>query len=366
MLVSFLSSREVQSADDPRKGAKAQNTAPIEPSPDRVRRWRRYLANERAEAYTYYFLASKHTGEEREILTALADAEQRHEDHWLGLLGPHAKKLVPPDFATRLSCFCARRFGSVFSLALMQRTESRNPYQKDADAAPIMAQDELVHAEVVRLLAQKARIRLSGNFRAAVFGATDGLISNLALVLGMAGSGVAVSQVFLAGIAGMLAGALSMAAGEYMSVSSARDILRASSADKSFLHLADVDLEHEPNELALLARASEQSAPISDIGEMESATNPVSAALLSFAFFASGAILPVIPWIFAFFFGQNTSHTVLIAVLFVAVALFCVGFASGIVSNVSAIKVAVKQLVVGLCVAALSWGLGTLMGGLLL
>lgn len=60
------------------------------------------------------------------------------------------------------------------------------------------------------------------------------MISNLALVLGMAGSGVAVSQVFLAGIAGMLAGALSMAAGEYMSVSSARDILRASSVDKSF------------------------------------------------------------------------------------------------------------------------------------
>lgn len=107
----------------------------------------------------------------------------------------------------------ARRFGSVFVLALMQSAETRNDYIQDNDASERMAADEAIHAEVVRGLASRGRAQMSGNFRAAVFGANDGLVSNLALVLGVIGSGVSSHVVLVTGVAGLLSGALSMAAG---------------------------------------------------------------------------------------------------------------------------------------------------------
>ncbi len=91
-----------------------------------------------------------------------------------------------------------------------------------------MAADERVHEEVVRALAARGRSRLSGAFRAAVFGANDGLVSNLALVLGVSATGVSTHTLLATGMAGLLAGALSMGAGEYVSVRSQRELLEAS------------------------------------------------------------------------------------------------------------------------------------------
>ncbi len=106
--------------------------------------------------------------------------------------------------------------------------ETRSPYLTDVDATVAMGADERIHEEVVRALAARGRNRLSGTFRAAVFGANDGLVSNLALVLGISGSGVDNHIVLLTGLAGLLAGALSMGAGEYVSVRSQRELLEAS------------------------------------------------------------------------------------------------------------------------------------------
>ena len=77
-------------------------------------------------------------------------------------------------------------------------------------------------------LATNGREKLSGNFRAAVFGANDGLVSNLALTIGITASGASSSMVLLSGIAGLLSGALSMAAGEFVSVRSQHELLDAS------------------------------------------------------------------------------------------------------------------------------------------
>ena len=107
-----------------------------------LRRWRRYLAAERAEGAVYRDLASRRTGEEREILLALAEAERRHEQHWLNLLGDDVGKPFRADLRTRALGWAARRFGSVFVLALAQRAEARSPYETDADATPSMAADE--------------------------------------------------------------------------------------------------------------------------------------------------------------------------------------------------------------------------------
>ena len=92
-----------------------------------VKRWRRYLADERAEAAVYRELAERKKGQEREILLGLADAEGRHENHWLELLGDQVGAPVRGDLRTRFLAFLARHFGSLFVLALAQRAEARSP-----------------------------------------------------------------------------------------------------------------------------------------------------------------------------------------------------------------------------------------------
>src|SRR5262245_54871215 len=106
-----------------------------------VRRWRRHLADERAEAAIYRDLAQRRKGEDRGILLGLAAAESRHEEHWLRLLGGRIGRPARLNVPTRVLGFLARHFGSVFVLALVQRAESRSTYQTDADATPAMAAD---------------------------------------------------------------------------------------------------------------------------------------------------------------------------------------------------------------------------------
>ena len=355
-------------------------TAPT-PSPADIKRWRRYLADERAEASVYRDLASRREGEERAILLALAEAEGRHEQHWVDLLGDRAGKPLRGDVRTRLLGWLARRFGSVFVLALAQRAEARSPYATDSDATPQMAADEQVHEEVVRALAARGRQRLSGTFRAAVFGANDGLVSNLALVLGVSASGVATHVVLLTGISGLLAGALSMGAGEYVSVRSQRELLEASSpnpATGSALPHLDVDA----NELTLVYRARglspEEAAEHARevLSSLQAVTSPIpiaaapaedeheavgtgwNAAISSFCFFASGALIPILP----FLFGLTGTAAIVVSALLVGIVLLGTGAIVGLLSGASPLKRAVRQLLIGYGAAAATYVLGLLFG----
>ena len=350
-----------------------------QPSPAAIRRWRQYLADERAEASVYRDLARHRSGEEREILLALADAEGRHEAHWLELLGPHADKTRRPDLRTRALGLLARRFGSVFVLALAQRAEARSPYEDERDATATMAADERIHEEVVRGLAARGRNRLSGTFRAAVFGANDGLVSNLSLVLGVSASGAANSFVLLTGLAGLLAGALSMGAGEYVSVRSQRELLDASTPDpetRSVLPALDIDA----NELALLYRARgmepEQAehraaevlgaarpeiadAPaVVDVDEHEAIGTGFGAAVSSFCFFASGAVIPVLPYLF----GLSGATAVVVAAVLVGLTLLATGATVGLLSGASPLKRGLRQLAIGYGAAAATYLLGLALG----
>ena len=356
-------------------------TAARTPSPADIRRWRRYLADERAEAAVYRDLAGRRQGEEREILLALAEAERRHEQHWVTLLGERAGKPLRGDLRTRMLGWLARRFGSVFVLALAQRAEARSPYADDVDATPQMAADEQVHEEVVRALAARGRQRLSGTFRAAVFGANDGLVSNLALVLGVSASGVPTHVVLLTGISGLLAGALSMGAGEYVSVRSQRELLEASTpnpATGSALPHLDVDA----NELTLVYRARGMSpedaaeharevlsslqpvtspvpiAPAEAADEHEAIGTGWSAALSSFCFFASGALIPIIP----FLFGMTGTAAFVVSAVLVGIVLLGTGAVVGLLSGASPLKRAVRQLLIGYGAAAATYVLGLLFG----
>ena len=349
---------------------------PTAPTRKQIKRWQRYLANERAEAAVYRELALKKQGEEREILLGIAEAEARHEEHWRTLLGDHVGMPRRPDYSTLLMGFLAKRFGSVFTLALMQSAEARTPYEKDDDATDQMT-------------AAKSREKMSGNFRAAVFGANDGLVSNLALVLGVVGSGVDTSYVLLTGISGLLAGALSMGAGEYVSVCSQRELLEAS-APSPDTDGALPKLDINANELALVYRARGMDPDAAEahaqkvlssvrgsgvgsglggvsggapVGAAPHANAEVvgsgwSAALSSFLFFASGALIPILPFIF----GASSVVAAVLACVFVGIALMCTGGIVGVLSGTSPGLRALRQLAIGLGAAGITYGLGNLFG----
>lgn len=343
------------------------------------RRWARYLVDERAEARVYRELASRRTGEERDILLALAEAEGRHEQHWLDLLGETPPRLPRPGIGTRSLSWMARRFGSIFVLALAQNAEARSPYSDEPYATPAMAADERVHHEVVRGLAARGRRRLSGTFRAAVFGANDGLVSNLALVMGVGATGVAPSFVLFSGIAGLLAGALSMGAGEFVSVRSQRELLEATE-ESDFADSALPHLDLDANELALVyrTRGMDPEAALDKAREAVTAaragTAPAAAApgepahdvvgsawgasISSFLFFASGAIIPVLPWIL----GMTGLGAVVLALALVGIALMATGAMVGLLSGASPLKRGLRQLAIGFGAAAVTYVLGLVFG----
>lgn len=355
------------------------------PRPSDIRRWQQYLADERAEADVYRHLARKRDGEERAILLELAGAEGRHEEHWHRLLGDHADTVRRPSVRNRVLGFLAKRFGSVFVLALAQRAEGRSPYTEDDDATRAMAADEQIHEEVVRGLATRGRNRLSGSFRAAVFGANDGLVSNLALVIGMSATGVGSGIVLAAGISGLLAGALSMGAGEYVSVRSQRELLRASRPTQITLTAAK-QLDLDANELVLVYRARGMSQEAAEhraaermgvydcdcdpslslqepeVEEKQQEHDAVGtgwgAAISSFCFFASGAIIPVLPYIF----GMGGLAAAVVAAVLVGLALLATGAVVGLLSGAPPVKRALRQLGIGYGAAAVTYVLGLLFG----
>lgn len=348
------------------------------PSQEELRRWRRHLANERAEAAVYRDLSVKHEGEEREILASIAAAEERHEQHWLNLLGDQVGPPMRADLGTRTLAFLARHFGSVFVLALVQRFEARAAYDDERDATPTMVADEQIHEEVIRALAGRGRDRLSGTFRAAVFGANDGLVSNLALILGVSASGVSSHTVLVTGLAGLLAGALSMGAGEYVSVSSQRELLDASAPSPN-VGAALTQLDVDANELELVYRARGMSAeeaaahaaqvlrnpanghqaPGVDPDRHEAVGTGLKAAVSSFLFFAVGALILVLPYLF----GIEGTTAVVVAAALVGAALLGTGVIVGLLSGAPPLLRALRQLLIGYGAAAVTYLLGLLVGG---
>ncbi len=346
------------------------------PTSQDIRRWRRLLADERAEADSYLALASRREGEEREILLALAEAEKRHQQHWLDLLGDQVGKPLKGKLRIRANAWLARRFGGVFVLALAQRAEERSAYTPDADATATMAADERIHEEVVRSLATRGRNRMSGSFRAAVFGANDGLVSNFALILGIGASGASNSTVLLSGLAGLLAGALSMGAGEYVSMRSQRELLDASTPGPH-ARAALAHLDVEANELALVYRARGMSADeatehagqvLANYSATVAATPPTDqfethgtawgAASSSFLLFALGAIIPVLPYLF----GLQGGQAVIVSGVMVGAALLITGGIVGLLSGASPAKRAFRQLVIGWSAAGATYALGAIFG----
>ncbi len=365
-----------------------------------VARWRDLLAAEREAAMLYDRLAGSADGERAEILRELADVERRHAGHWEDQLRKAGASIPPapsrPGLRTRTLGLAARTLSLDAVLPAIERAERSDAgiYDADPDAAPGMADDERGHARTLAALrggsdepgqgADRIGARepwhrpdRSGAVRAAIFGVSDGLVSNTALVMGFAGSGASRSAVLLAGIAGLLAGAFSMAAGEYVSMSGQREMFQHE-LDLEATELAE-NPEEERAELVLIYRAKglsrEQAAVVADkiMADRDVALNtlareelgldpdelgsPWSAAGSSLAAFAVGASVVVIPYLFT---GGTLAFGLAVGVALIA--MVAVGAAIGVVSGRSAVRGAVRQVVAGVLAAGVTYLAGWAIG----
>jgi vacuolar iron transporter family protein len=371
------------------------------------RRWRSLLAHERDAAALYDGLAEGETGERAEILRQLAAVERKHAEHWASRLreaGMTVPAAGPVGLSTRLLAATAQRVSLDAVLPLIERVELAGAgiYDQDPDAAPGMADEERHHAQALAALRtgggpgttrltrddvrgtigrreRHHRADRSGAVRAAVFGVSDGLVSNTALVMGFAGSGAAQSTVLLAGIAGTLAGAFSMAAGEYVSMSAQREMFQRE-VDLEAAELRE-NPEEEMEELVLIYRAkglspatarvvaeqvfSDHETALDTLAREElgldrdALGSPWTAAVSSMITFAMGAFVVVLPYLFT---GGTTA--LLVAAALSLLSMVAVGAVLGLVNGRSLLSAIARQTITGVLACIVTFSVGELIGGL--
>ncbi len=372
---------------------------------DDPRRFLRYLVAERNASLLYRALAESTDGEQREALLELADVEDKHAQHWVDKLTAYGVDIPPAPTVLNADdeqlVRRARSLGLVSVLDTLEQNEGADAgmYDDEPEALPTMPSDEREHADVFRALKGGEPERFphrerptkggepwhrtdkSGSVRAAVFGVSDGLVSNTALVMGFAGAslGGAIenSVVLFAGLAGLLAGAFSMAAGEYVSMASQRDLFKRE-IDLERQELLEKP-EEERLELELIYRAKglprEQARAVADQimkdpeialdtlareelgldpGELGSAWK---AAVWSFLSFAIGASVVVVPY--ALFSGMTAF---VLAVVLALVSLIVVGGLVGYQSGRGVVFSAGRQVLWGVGAAAVTYLVGSLVG----
>jgi len=378
---------------------------------DDPRRFLKYLEAERNAAMLYRALADTVEGERREALLELADIEGEHAAHWVTKLSENGVPVPPPptELDPTDAALVARARGAGFADVLQHLEEAEGAdagmYDEEPEAPEFMSQDEREHVELFQqmrtslekpgaamtlLQSRKAvsggehwhRTDKSGTTRAAVFGVSDGLVSNTALVMGFAGAAPSNSTILFAGLAGLLAGAFSMAAGEYVSMASQRDLFRRE-IEMEASELREKP-EEEMKELELIYRAKgldrESAARVSrqimadpktaldtlareelglDPGELGS---PIKAAVSSFVAFAIGASVVVIPYLFFMGEGASTTVPLVLAVILAVVGMLVVGGVVGRLSGRGVAFSAGRQLLWGAGAALVTFAVGRLVG----
>jgi len=362
-----------------------------------VDRWRRNLQGEVDGALIYRAMAAK-AGDERlaELYRRMAESEDRHAALWRGQLDQAgaASRAVDPTARARILAWLARTGGAglVAPIVAGQERSARRMYDDQPEAAETsLPADERSHARLLgeitggtsgSVLARfEGRHRAVGGnaLRAAVLGANDGLVSNFSLVMGVAGASAGGAPDLVAGLAGLLAGSLSMALGEWLSVQSARELYESQIATES-VELASFPREEE-EELRLIYEAKGLDAERArDLarrvieGDAATALDTMSreelgidpdelggsawvAAGTSFVLFATGAIIPVLP----FLIGAGAGAIVASAVMS-GVALFALGAAITLLTGRHPLFAGLRQVGFGMAAAAITFGIGTLLG----
>lgn len=335
----------------------------------------------------------------KDLFLQLAKSESTHAQFWRDKLRAAGidQPAHVPDFRTRLLARLARHFGPAFVLPSIAAAEyaDRNKYAEQADAQALSA-EERGHAAIVQAAALPSgqssgvtgaeiaraepwhRGGSGNNLRAAVLGANDGLVSNFCLIMGIAGAGTAQKIILLTGFAGLLAGACSMALGEWLSVTNARELAQTQISKE-----AD-ELEHTPEaeqrELALIFQAKglpkeeaqrvattlmrDKKSALDTLAREELGIDPTelggnawAAAGTSFALFAVGAIFPIAPFLLL-----NDQAAVFASIGVSALALAGIGMLTSLFNGRNPAFSAGRQVVFGGIAAAITYGLGRLLG----
>lgn len=370
------------------------------PAKDDIERYRENYFSELEGVYLYRRLAELESDAHlAELYRRIADIEQRHATLWKGYLedAGETPPAYTPNWRIRALLWIAKHLGTGAVLSTVSSMESNAIHAYDNQPEAINAGlpvDERSHARLFSylqsstkggiagpLLAQfEGRHRSAGGneLRAAVLGASDGLTSNLSLVMGVAGANLGGHAVLISGLSGLLAGAFSMSIGEWVSVQSARELnLHQISIESEELKNAP---EEEQEELALIY----QSKGIDEKTANELATNLMQqshtaldtlareelgidpkelggsawgAAITSFFLFAIGAIIPVFPF---FFTGGFTA--VGISLLLSVVGLFGIGAGVSLTTGSPLWQSGARQIILGLLAAGITFGIGRLIG----
>ena len=368
-------------------------------SEDDLKRYQTNLQDELDGAALYTAIAAAESDPTRkDLFLQLAQAEARHAQFWReklrarGILDPPHT----PSFRTRLLAKLAKRFGPRFVMPSIAATEyaDRNKYAEQKDAQAISA-EEHGHAAVVQEMARSAgsgtitgadiaraepwhRGASGNNLRAAVLGVNDGLVSNFCLIMGVAGAGAANGTILLTGLAGLVSGACSMALGEWLSVTNARELAQTQIAKEA------EELEQTPqaeqHELALIYQAkglskaeaeriaaelmSDKSAALDTLVREELGIDPnelggsaTSAAATSFALFGAGALFPV-----AAFMWLHGATAITVSAIVSALALASVGLLTSLFNGRSPWFSAARQALFGCVAAAVTFGIGRVFG----
>ena len=332
-----------------------------------------------------------------EVYHRMADVERKHAAEWVERLKADGAPIpqFKPNWRSRTLAWAARRFGVAAVLPTIMGNERKDTrkYAHMAGSAG-MAADESSHNRLLTYVAGtmkggmqggalaqlEGRHRAGGGnaLRAAVLGANDGLVSIFSLVMGVAGAELDNKVILVTGFAGLLAGAISMALGEWLSVQSSRELYTHQiGIEKAELASAP---EEEAEELALIYEArgvpedeaqsmaqhiiSNPDTALETLAREELNVDPAElggsaweAALASFFLFSLGAIIPIIPYTFL-----TGIAGIVLSMAFSAVGLFAVGAAITLFTGRSVLYSGFRQVLFGMAAAGVTYVIGRLIG----
>jgi VIT1/CCC1 family predicted Fe2+/Mn2+ transporter len=307
------------------------------------------------------------------LFTALAAAADGQAGQWITSAETPPAVFVPAR-RVRLAAWLVRRLGPRRVRHVLAALKVRGLSVYDSRRSPV---GHVMPTSVAQIGARHKGYG-GGNLRAAVFGVNDGLVSNASLIMGVAGANAAPETLVTSGIAGLLAGALSMAAGEYVSMRSQREMFEYQIA----LERDELDKypDEEAEELALIYEARgmdlEQARSVSrelvknpvaaldalareELGlNPDDLGSPTGAAVFSFAAFAFGALVPLLPLLLPIGFGSPVVASAALALA----ALFGVGAALSLFTGRGAVRGALRMVLIGAGAGFVTWLIGNLLG----
>ncbi len=365
---------------------------------ENVKKYLDFLKDELNSAAIYHALSENEKDERiKDVYNRMAVVEEKHAQKWIEMLNKEG--VTPPPVSleprTKILIWLGKRFGSEAVLPSMQAMEKDggSSYAGMAEAKGMAAQEQ-THSIVLRQLSRsgtggiqgstvaqiEGRHRSSGGnaLRAAVLGANDGLVSNLSLVMGVAGAAMDNRAILITGLAGLLAGACSMALGEWLSVQSSRELYEHQI--KIEAEEIEQSPEEEAEELALIYEArgldpqqassmarqiiSNKDSALDTLAREELGLDPDElggsaweAAITSFVLFSIGAIIPVIA--FTFLSGMTA---VIVSVALSTIGLFVLGAAITLFTGRSVLSSGLRMVIFGLLAAVVTFGIGRLIG----